>query len=78
MEQKNMSKTVKLRCERRENGRIFIVCPFCRGEQELPLGDGWYDVAPDGKVSPIFVCMKKSHTRRYNCFHECYIWIINW
>ena len=71
-----MNKVAKVRCERREGGQVFIQCPFCHRSQELPQGNGGYEIDTRGKVHPVFVCMSK--VSDLYCTYEGYIWIINW
>jgi len=66
--------THKLKCRKGSVGKVYITCPICRREQELPLTDEWYHVELDGKVFPDFVCMEPLRRCRY----AESIWIVNW
>jgi len=48
-----------------EYDNVFIHCPQCRTEQELPINDEWYTVEINGVVAPVFVCMEPQ--RKCDC-----------
>lgn len=55
----------------RKDGEIYVMCPKCGERQVLPKD--WYDIAQDGKVSPVWVCV--SRTQR--CRFQVDLWIVN-
>lgn len=54
--------------------RVFVKCPKCGRQQELPICDEWYSVDVKGKVHPEFVCIEESR----KCFFQGLVWIVNW
>lgn len=52
-------------CYKKDGNSIFVCCPKCREEQELPLEEEWYSIDIKGNVYPVFVCMSKD--RKCNC-----------
>ncbi len=66
----------KLQC-RKQNGQVFIECPKCRVEQELPLNEDWYAIDHRGQVEPLFVCMAHPDGH-YRCLFQDRLWIMNW
>lgn len=71
-----MSKWAKAKCSK-QNGLVFVHCPQCKHEQEIPVGPGDYSIEPNGQVFPDFVCMNRPAGGQY-CMYSGPLWIVNY